>query len=78
MNKELDLFLQRPTELVLNLDRQNIPSLHFISHRLRAQHKLASSPDFPDIYDVILKGSTDLSEDQFFQEFRDVVKHVCG
>ena len=76
MNKELDLFLQRPTELVLNLDRQNIPSLHFISHKLRAKHKLASSPDFPDIYNVILKGSADLSEAQFFQEFRNVVKRV--
>ncbi len=54
-NKHIDLYLQRPYHSVINLDVNNHPSLHFLSHRLSAHHKLAIQPIFPKLYDIVIK-----------------------
>ncbi len=54
-NKHINLYLQRLYHSVINLDVENHPSLHFLSQRISAHHKLAIRPTFPKLYDIVIE-----------------------
>ena len=58
-NKHIDLYLQRRYHSVINLDVNNHSSLHFLSHRISAHHKLAIQPIFPKLYDIVIRPDAD-------------------
>ncbi|NND08259.1 MAG: hypothetical protein HKN87_17920 [Saprospiraceae bacterium] len=61
-NNKLELFLQRPYEVLVNFDLMNYNVIHYVSHMTLAKHKLALSPRFPHLYDIVIdrKDSMDL------------------
>jgi len=61
-NNKLELFLQRPYEVLVNFDLMNYHVLHYVSYLTQARHKLAISPRFPILYDIMIddQGSADI------------------
>ena len=61
-NNKLELFLQRPYEALVNFDLMNYNVLHYVSYLTQARHKLAISPRFPALYDIMIddKDSADI------------------
>ncbi len=61
-HKKLELFLQRHYEVLINFDLHNYHVLHYVSHEAKAKHKLAISPSFPRLYDIVIERgeSTDI------------------
>ncbi len=54
-SKKLDLFLRRPYFAVVNLDKANYPSLHYVCHQIPAQHKLCINHFYPHLYDIVVE-----------------------
>ena len=52
--KNVELFLQRDYQLIINLDLNNYPILHQIVHKSKALHKVGTNRAYPNIYDIIV------------------------
>lgn len=52
--KNVELFLQRDYQLIINLDLDDYPLLHQISHKANAKHKLGTNRAYANIYDIIV------------------------
>ncbi len=72
-NKNTDLFQQRSYHTVINLDMDNLLSLHYLCHQLKARHKVAISPSLPHLYDILLQDGEGVKK---LAEFRDEILQV--
>lgn len=52
--KNVELFLQRDYQLIINIDLNNYPLLHQIAHKSNARHKVGTNRAYPNIYDIIV------------------------
>ena len=75
-NSKIDLFLQRPYYAVINLDRHNVISLHYLNHLLAANHKLAIHPVLPRLYDIVIDPEQELTSVQIHGQILDIFKKI--
>ncbi len=73
-SKNLDLFLQRDYDYLLNLDTHNYPILHYIGKQTKARHKLAINPRLPGLYDVVLREQIESGDDTYIEKTLDIFR----
>jgi len=72
-NKNIDLFTQRNYHTLINLDVNNHASLHYISHKIAAHHKLAINPTFPKLYDIVIHPEASATYDSIQAELVEIL-----
>jgi hypothetical protein len=54
-NKDVSLFMQRSYEILINLDQHHNEVLHYLSHKIQAQHKIGVNPLHQKLYDIVIE-----------------------
>lgn len=56
---KLTIFMQRHYRVCINLDVDNHKIIHYVMASINAVHKLAISPDYPNLYNIIVTKDLD-------------------
>ncbi len=78
VNDRVVLFTQRSYHAVINLDRHDHISLHYLAHLIRAKHKLAICPSLPNLYDVVLDIPEDLAPESLNEQIIEIFQQITS
>ena len=75
---KLDIFMQRDYRILVNLDLSNFTILHYIVHKTTATNKLSLDPDFPTLYNIIVKRDGAENLDELLDKTLDIFGKTIG
>lgn len=75
---KLAIFMQRKYRVLVNLDTENYKILHYVVDKTQAQFKLAISPDYHALYNIIVQRYPGEDLSLIIEKTLDIFKKTVG
>ncbi len=74
----LDIFMKRKYRVLVNLDLENYPILHYVVEKTPAIFKLSISPEYPALYNIIVGRDTEDDIPQLIDKTLEIFEKTVG